>query len=101
MTDEKTKIEATKPELSKEPRRQLTDREMASLIGGFIGVLCDQAESFEALQRAVAWWQPAANPAAWEAIAMSQSIAETARKTVRTLNEKERELLEKRMGRLF
>ncbi|HYX22395.1 MAG TPA: hypothetical protein VFA98_16245 [Thermoanaerobaculia bacterium] len=49
--------------LSKEPARKLNDREVAKILGGLLGGLCDMA-SVEDVKNAVEWW--ASEDDAWE-----------------------------------
>jgi hypothetical protein len=49
--------------LSKEPARRLTDREVAKVLGGLLGGLCDMS-SVDDVKNAVEWW--AKTDEAWE-----------------------------------
>lgn len=61
-----------KKPLSPLPRRPLTDRECASILGGLISVLA-QNSSVEAARNAVRWW--ADTDEAWAAIEQAEQFA--------------------------
>jgi glycosyltransferase involved in cell wall biosynthesis len=52
-----------KPLTTKARRTDLTDRELASILGGLIGGLCDSAD-IDDIRNAVRWW--AETDEAWE-----------------------------------
>jgi hypothetical protein len=56
-------VKATNVKLDPRPAREdLTDRECAKLLGGFLGGLIDQAD-IDAVKRAIDWWSQ--NESAW------------------------------------